>query len=148
MEEGKEFWDTYVQGSVEAEIPVKRRDGGNLLLSKIEARHVQIRLQTTLGRTLGNDSKAALGSPPQQDLGSRLAMSTRHLLNNVVLEKSRDGLSKLHVPIDKGLGPERRVPRDCNLVVLRQLEDLGLHEVRVVLDLERLGHSFRVCEQI
>lgn len=50
--------------------------------------------------------------------------------------------------LDEGLRAEGGVGCHCNAFGFRQLEESGLHEVRVVLDLQGCGANFSVSQQI
>ena len=105
----RERWssgETYVGGSVELEVLVKARDLLDLRVLEVEAGHVQVLLEATLGVALGDDRQATLCGPSQQNLCGCLAVCLRDLLDDRVVEEERSVGRDLHVALDERLGTE------------------------------------------
>jgi hypothetical protein len=139
---------TYVCGGVELEVLVKVRDLLDLLLLQVEAGDVQVLLQTVLRVALGDDSETTLSGPSEQYLGGGLAVGFRDLGDDGVVEEERGVGGELHVALNERLGTEGRVSCNGNVVLLGQLEQVGLDVVWVVLDLERRRLDSGVCEHV
>lgn len=143
---------TYVGGLVEADAAVEGRDGGNLLLSEIEVDALEV-LGHDLGPgALGDDGKAALGGPAEQDLRGGAVVVGRNLLDGLILEERSKRISVLHVELLEAGRAERAVGSDGDALVLGEVDQLLLDEVGVVLDLEGgradLGGAEEVVDQL
>jgi hypothetical protein len=71
-----------------------------------------------------------------------------NLLDDGVVKEKRCVGCNLHVALDEALGAERRVCGDLDVVLLGQLDKVGLDVVRVVLDLESRRLDLCVGEQV
>ena len=75
-------------------------------------------------------------------------MLLRHLLDRLMLEQTGRALRLGHVELEEALGPKRTVGGDGDAVRLAQLHQPVLHQIRMVLDLQRLRHRLRVPQQV
>lgn len=89
-----------------------------------------------LAIALGNNSDAALRSPAQQDLRRGNLVLVRDRLDGIDLEEALGAGGALVGDLEEGLGAKGRVGRDGDLVLLGHGDEVGLDEVRVVLDLQ------------
>lgn len=139
---------TYVCGVIESEVSVKSADRLQLLLCKVELSNVQVLLQTLLVVALGDDSNSSLGAPSQEDLSRGLVVLLSESSDGGVLEEDRGVLGLLPVELNEGLWAEGRVCGNGNTLGLSQLDESGLDEVWVVLDLESGWADLGVSEEI
>lgn len=65
-----------------------------------------------------------------------------------MLKQHRRIVRLLPIQLDKRLRPKRRVRRHRNALAGRELQQRRLHQVRMVLDLQRRGPDARVPQQI
>lgn len=126
-----------VAGVVEPQVLVDGRDALNLVVGQVEAVDLEVLLETVLAVGLGNDGNAALGGPAEQNLGGGHAVLGGDALDDIVVEEKRGVLSTLHLQLQEALGTEAGVGSDGDLVLLDELDELGLNQVGVVLDLQR-----------
>lgn len=137
-----------VCGVIESEVSVKSADRLQLLLCKVELSNVQVLLQTLLVVALGDDSNSSLGAPSQEDLSRGLVVLLSESSDGGVLEEDRGVLGLLPVELNEGLWAEGRVCGNGNTLGLSQLDESGLDEVWVVLDLESGWADLGVSEEI
>lgn len=86
--------------------------------------------------------------PAEEDLRGCLAMCICDLLDDGVVEQEGCVSRDLHVALDEALGTEGRVRGDLDVVLLSQLDEVGLNVVGVVLDLESRGLGLGVGEHV
>ncbi|TKW52727.1 hypothetical protein CTA1_11257 [Colletotrichum tanaceti] len=139
-EEGKDAQGTLGQVEarvVEAQAAVEVRDGLELVGRQVEAVDLEVLPEAVLAVALGDDGDAALRRPAEQDLGGRDAVAGGGVPDDVDLEQAPGVDGALVGDLEEGLRPEGRVGRDGDAVLPGHGDEVGLHEVRVVLDLER-----------
>ena len=137
-----------MQWIIEPQILVDAIDLANLALAQVEARHVQILCQPALVVTLGDDGHISLRRPAQQDLRRRFPVLVCDGLDGGVVEEERGVLGLLHVELEEGLRAKGRVRGDGDALVLRELDEAFLAEVRVVFDLQGGGLDGGVAQEI
>lgn len=106
---------------------------------KTAVHDVEILLQTVWVVRLGDDGDAALGRPAQKDLRGGLADGCRGALDGLGLKQRRDTLGPFAErlgQLKEALGPKGRVRCDGDVEVLGEVDEIRLHQVRVVFDLQ------------
>ena len=129
-------------------MPIQSRNRLDILIRKIKLRNLQILLQSLGIVTLGNNGQPSLRRPPQQNLRRRLPHLLSDLRHDGVLEQYRCILRLLPLQLNERLWSERTVRRDSDTLLLSQLEESRLDEVRVVFDLQGCGADLCVAEEI
>jgi len=89
-----------------------------------------------------------LGGPSQEDLRGGLVVLLGDLHDRGVVEEERGVLGRLELQLQEGLGSKGRVCGDGDALGFRKLQESGLHEVWVVLDLESGRADLGVSEQV
>lgn len=133
---------------VESQINIEAGDLVNLVLVEIEGAAVQVLLQAVHVVRLGNNNNVSLGAPAQQDLARGLAVLLGDALDHVGLEERLGALGLFVVHLEEAERAKGGVARDLDVVVLRQLDQVGLGEVRVVLNLQHGWGNLGVGQQI
>lgn len=124
---------------VEPQTLVQRTDGLDLVLGQVKVGDLQVLLQAADVVGFWDDGDAPLGGPAEQDLGRGLAGSVGGLLDGFGLEQQGHLLGPLAEcggEFEEALRAEGRVGRHGDLVLLGQVDQARLNEVRVVLDLQ------------
>lgn len=125
---------------VEAQALVQGADGVDLSLRQVEAGDVEVLREAAGVVGLWDDGNAALRRPAEQHLRRRLVGPCRRRLHGRHVPQERRALC---APVERGrqlqegLRPKGRVGRDGDVLLVRQRHELFLHEVGVVLDLQR-----------
>lgn len=140
--------NTHVGGLIEADAPVEGRDLGNVLLGEVEFDGSQVGGDQRRTRALGNNGEAALGGPTEQDLGRVPAILGGDALDGVVLDEGRQLDGVLHVELEEAGRAEGAVGGDGDALLLGQVQQLLLDEVRVVLDLQGGRADLGVPQQV
>lgn len=145
---------------VEAQTRVQRGDGLEFIRSHIETQDIQVLSKTGLVIRLGDNSNIAITEkvrirtirsmqeqnhiplcrPSQQYLRRRHMILRGKRLDGLRIKEQWDilGFFREHGrQLDEGLGAKAGVCRHRDAIFLRDLDQLGLHEIRVVLDLQR-----------
>lgn len=97
---------------------------------------------------LWDDSQSSLRRPAKQDLRRGLAVILCNLGNNVVLEQSWGVACVVPAKLDERLWAVRGVRGDGDALLLCELEERGLDEVGVVLDLEDGGDDLCAADDL
>lgn len=140
--------NTKVSRVVEPQSPIQRRNALQLLCRQVKIRRGQVLSQPLLGVTLGDHNNVPLSRPAEQHLCWRLADPFRHLLDGRVLEQGTRIMRALHVELEEALRAKGAVSGDGNVVLLAHLDEVGLDEVRVVLDLVDGGLDLGVAQDV
>lgn len=125
---------------IEPQPPIKPTNRLNLIFLQIKVRHFQILRKAIFVIRFRNHRNPALRRPPQQHLRRRLPRPGRSLLHNINVPQQRDVVrpcAKSRRELFERLRAEGGVRRDGDVEFLRERDERGLHEVRVVLDLQR-----------
>lgn len=128
-------------GVIEPQPFIQRTDLLDLVRRQVKTavHDVEILLQTVGVVRLWDDGEAALGRPAQQDLRGGLAHGRGGALDGPGLKQRRDTLGPFAErlgQLEEALGPKGRVRGDGDVEVLGEVDEVGLHEVRVVFDLQ------------
>jgi len=138
-------------GVVEPQVHIQSRDAVELLIGKVETDILQVLLQSLLVVALRDNGNAALGRPPQQYLSRGLPVPLCRILDRVTRKQRWTILSFLHLKLQETLGAEARVRSNGNALRVAKMQEPGLNEVRVVLNLESgrsdAGVSKKVLQQ-
>lgn len=139
-------------GVVEPEAQVQGRDLVQLGLGKVEGGALEVLLQSLDAVGLGDDDNLSLRAPTEDDLAGGLAVLGGQAGDGLRLEEGLGVLGPGVVQLEEGLGAEGGVTGDGDVVLLGHLDELGLGEVGVVLDLEDgagdLGVGHQVVEEL
>lgn len=130
-------WDrAYVCGLVELKVQVQLGNAVHILLRDIPAHAVEV-LGHDLGTEgLGDDGKAALSSPAEEDLGLALPDLGGDVLDGVVLQQGSGRGGALHVELDEASRAEGGIGGNNDALRLGELDKLVLLVVGVQLHLE------------
>lgn len=146
------FWHkmgiAYIRRLVEADASVLGGDLFNVLLVEIEAVDVEVLGEDLGAARLGDDGQAALRGPAEQDLRGLLAVLLGDARDDVVLEQRDQRLGVLEAELEEAGRAEGAVRRHGDALLLGQVEQLLLHQVRVVLDLQRGRRDARVPQHV
>lgn len=135
-------------GRVEAQAPVQAGDLLDLLLGQLEVKQAEVLLQAVDAVGLRDDDDVALGAPAEQYLAGRLAVLRCDALDDVRLEQRLDSLCVGVAQLQEALRAEGRVARHRDAVLLRHGDELGLRQVRVVLDLQHAKRQLVVRQNV
>ncbi len=117
-------------------------------LLEVEASAIEVLRHDGNPRRLGDDGEAALRGPAQEDLGGRLAVLLGQPDDQLVLHQRLEGLGVLEAEGEEAGGAEGGVGGDGDALGPAEAQQLLLHEVRVVLDLEGGGRDPRVPQHV
>lgn len=133
---------------VESEANVQSGNGLDLLLGQVERGGLEVLLESLDAVGLGDDDDVALCAPSEQDLAGGDAVLLGGSLDGVDLEQRLDLLGLGVVQLNERGRAKGGVAGDGNVVLLSHGDELGLGEVRVVLDLEDGRGDLGVRQQI
>lgn len=119
-----------------------------VVLVQVEAGRIQVLGQDLWSRGLGDDGQASLGGPSEEDLSDRLVVLGGNLLDDGVLQQRGGALGSRHIQLHEAGGAEGGVGCDGDALSLSQVDEVGLLEVRVVLDLERSRADLGILQSV
>lgn len=97
---------THVDGLVELHVEVHLGDAVHVFLVDLEVAALEVLGHDSRARSLGDDGKATLGSPSEEDLGRGLVVLLSETLKDLVLHEGRSRLGDIHVELDEASGAE------------------------------------------
>lgn len=136
--------DSKVRRVIKPQALVQRRNRINLLSRQVKIETVQVLCQPLGVVGLGNDDNVPLGGPAQKHLRGGLVVVLGRLGDGGVLEQRADIQGALIFQLEEALRAEGAVGGHGDVVLLAHLDELGLHEVRMVFNLIDGGLDFGV----
>lgn len=139
---------THSQRIIEPQPAIQLSNSPNLVLLQIPPGNLQVLLQPLRVITLRNNRHTPLRGPPQQHLRRCASMLLRNALNKLMLKQRRRIHRILHAQLKETQRSKRTIRRNGQPLLLGILDQPGLREVGVMLDLQRGRTNARIPQQI
>ena len=137
-----------IDGVVEPDTLVQRADRLEFLLLEVKLGVGKVSSEVLDAVALGDDSDSTLGAPPQNDLSRGTLMRLCDARDRLVLKQLGGVVCLFPIESDKRQRAKGRVSSKGDVLALGERDELLLHEVGVVLDLEDRGADTGVSEDV